>query len=199
MMWIPLRSMKMKRFIFGFHRRAWCPKWTPDLKSCFIVTTATAFSLDASASRPRRALAGRRRDLVKRAKYRARLTRSAINCNKNGQRAPAGARGRKKPGRRCPGSFRTPKALGEVVADVAEDVLELTTEEDHGDDDGNGDNSNDESVLNQALAFVVAEECEHFAPPFIPGSAERRLPPRRSLGTAKRSTSPPVGPLRVPR
>src|SRR5438105_801041 len=148
MMWIPLRSMKMKRFIFGFHRRAWCPKWTPDSKSCFIVTTATAFSLDASASRPRRALAGRRRDLVKRAKYRARLTRSAINCNKNGQRAPAGARGRKKPGRRCPGSFRTPKALGEVVADVAEDVLELTTEEDHGDDDGNGDNSNDESVLN---------------------------------------------------
>jgi hypothetical protein len=50
--------MKMNRFIFGFHRRAWCPKWTPDSKSCFIVTTATAFSLDASASRPRRALAG---------------------------------------------------------------------------------------------------------------------------------------------
>jgi hypothetical protein len=58
MMWIPLRSMKMNRFIFGFHRRAWCPKWTPDSKSCFIVTTANAFSLDASASRPRRALAG---------------------------------------------------------------------------------------------------------------------------------------------
>ena len=58
MMWIPLRSMKMKRFIFGFHRRAWCPKWTPDSKSCFMVTTANAFSLDASASRPRRTRAG---------------------------------------------------------------------------------------------------------------------------------------------
>src|SRR4029077_3595639 len=93
---------------------------------------------------------------------------------------------RKKSPGRSPGSFRTPKALGEVVADVAEDVLELTAEEDHGDDDGDGDNSNDESVLNQALAFVVTEECEHFVPPFIPRSAERRLPPRRSLGTPDR-------------
>ena len=35
-----------------------------------MVTTANAFSLDASASRPRRTRAGRRRDLVRRAKYR---------------------------------------------------------------------------------------------------------------------------------
>jgi hypothetical protein len=30
----------MKRFIFGFHRRVWCPKWTPLCKSWRIVTTA---------------------------------------------------------------------------------------------------------------------------------------------------------------
>src|SRR5579862_909425 len=29
MMWIPLRSAKMNRRILGFHRRVWCPKWTP--------------------------------------------------------------------------------------------------------------------------------------------------------------------------
>src|SRR5690606_32266060 len=29
MMWMPLRSVKMYGFIFGFHRLAWCPKWTP--------------------------------------------------------------------------------------------------------------------------------------------------------------------------
>src|SRR5712664_799083 len=72
MMWIPFRSMKMKRFIFGFHRRAWCPKWTPDSRSCFMVTTANAVSLvpplHGTASGPGRA---DRRDLVKRAKYRA--------------------------------------------------------------------------------------------------------------------------------
>ena len=36
---MPLRSVKMKRFIFGFQRRVWCPKWTPLSSSCFMVTT----------------------------------------------------------------------------------------------------------------------------------------------------------------
>src|SRR3954454_23731668 len=39
---MPLRSVKMNRFIFGFHRRVWCPKWTPLSSSCFMVTTAMA-------------------------------------------------------------------------------------------------------------------------------------------------------------
>ena len=34
MMWMPLRSAKMKRRILGFHRRVWCPKWTPASRSC---------------------------------------------------------------------------------------------------------------------------------------------------------------------
>ena len=38
---MPLRSPKMKRFILGFQRRVWCPKWTPASSSCFMVTTAT--------------------------------------------------------------------------------------------------------------------------------------------------------------
>src|SRR5207302_2786407 len=36
---MPLRSPKMKRFIFGFQRRVWWPKWTPASNSSFIVTS----------------------------------------------------------------------------------------------------------------------------------------------------------------
>ncbi len=39
---MPLRSVKMKRFILGFHRRVWCPKWTPLSRSWRMVTTAMA-------------------------------------------------------------------------------------------------------------------------------------------------------------
>ena len=38
MMWMPLRSPKMKRRIFGFQRRVWWPKWTPASSSSFSVT-----------------------------------------------------------------------------------------------------------------------------------------------------------------
>src|SRR5689334_10372269 len=38
---MPLRSVKMKRFILGFQRRVWCPKWTPLSSSWRMVTTAT--------------------------------------------------------------------------------------------------------------------------------------------------------------
>ncbi|MEV4318465.1 M23 family metallopeptidase [Actinocrispum sp. NPDC049592] len=39
---MPLRSVKMKRFIFGFQRRVWCPKCTPESSNCLMVTTAMA-------------------------------------------------------------------------------------------------------------------------------------------------------------
>ena len=39
---MPLRSVKMKRFILGFQRLVWCPKWTPLSSSCLMVTTAMA-------------------------------------------------------------------------------------------------------------------------------------------------------------
>src|SRR5690349_22036141 len=42
---MPLRSVKMNRFIFGFHRRVWCPKWTPLSSSCFMLTTAMVAAL----------------------------------------------------------------------------------------------------------------------------------------------------------
>ena len=35
---MPLRSVKMKRRIFGFQRRVWWPKWTPASRSSRIVT-----------------------------------------------------------------------------------------------------------------------------------------------------------------
>src|SRR6478609_6314450 len=38
---MPLRSPKMKRFIFGFQRRVWWPKWTRASSSCFMVTTGS--------------------------------------------------------------------------------------------------------------------------------------------------------------
>src|SRR6478609_9263682 len=45
MMWMPLRSVRMKRLTFGFHRRVWCPKWTPLSSSWRMVTTAMAVLL----------------------------------------------------------------------------------------------------------------------------------------------------------
>src|SRR6478672_1092653 len=36
---MPLRSVKMNRFIFGFQRRVWWPKCTPLSSSCFMETT----------------------------------------------------------------------------------------------------------------------------------------------------------------
>src|SRR2546423_4629477 len=36
---MPPRSVKMKRRIFGFHRRVWWPKWTPASSSSPIETT----------------------------------------------------------------------------------------------------------------------------------------------------------------
>ena len=42
---MPLRSVMMKRFIFGFQRRVWCPKWTPLSSSWRMVTTAMVFLL----------------------------------------------------------------------------------------------------------------------------------------------------------
>src|SRR5882757_5406796 len=51
---MPLRSVKMKRFIFGFQRRVWCPKWTPLSSSSRIVTTAMAVLLDVLGYRDHR-------------------------------------------------------------------------------------------------------------------------------------------------
>src|SRR5215207_2185011 len=62
---MPLRSVKMKRFIFGFQRRVWCPKCTPLSSSCFMDTTwlvAMVRPASPALPRPRRATvaAGRR-------------------------------------------------------------------------------------------------------------------------------------------
>src|SRR6218665_3040622 len=45
MMWMPERSVRMKRLTFGFHRRVWCPKCTPLSSSWRMVTTAMAVLL----------------------------------------------------------------------------------------------------------------------------------------------------------
>ena len=39
-MWMPERSVRMKRLTFGFQRRVWCPKCTPLSSSWRMVTTA---------------------------------------------------------------------------------------------------------------------------------------------------------------
>jgi hypothetical protein len=59
------------------------------------------------------------------------------------------------------------RELGEVVADVAKDVLDLAPQEDHRDDDGDGDDCDDERVLNEALSFVLTDECQHSSSPFL--------------------------------
>src|SRR4051795_12881825 len=53
---MPLRSVKMNRFIFGFQRRGWCPKCTPLSSSCFMLTAAIAALL--VCARPLAALLG---------------------------------------------------------------------------------------------------------------------------------------------
>src|SRR5580693_4465879 len=40
----------MKRFIFGFHRRVWWPKWTPASRSCRMETTAIEMFLQSVLS-----------------------------------------------------------------------------------------------------------------------------------------------------
>src|ERR1019366_6560204 len=49
---MPLRSPRMKRRIFGFHRRVWWPKWTPASSSWRTVTSG--MELLRSVVRPAR-------------------------------------------------------------------------------------------------------------------------------------------------
>ena len=62
-MWIPLRSAKMKGFIFGFQRRVWWPKWTPASSSWRMETDGTVSDL-LSVRFLRGPVAGDRSDLV---------------------------------------------------------------------------------------------------------------------------------------
>ena len=48
---MPLRSVKMKRFILGFQRLVWCPKWAPLSRSWRMLTTAMGCHLCAGAGR----------------------------------------------------------------------------------------------------------------------------------------------------
>ena len=81
--------------------------------------------------------------------------------------------------------------LGEVVADVAEDVRNLAAKEDHRDDNGDGDDGDDECVLDQTLAFVVAQECKHFRSPF-PVDLGEACPPG-GPPTTRKVVPPPFG------
>src|SRR5436190_1909153 len=63
---MPPRSVKMKRFIFGFQRRVWWPKWTPASRSSFMETTGMGapffgwVALQPAGSRRDRSTAGHR-------------------------------------------------------------------------------------------------------------------------------------------
>src|SRR3954470_13257469 len=48
---MPPRSVKMKRFIFGFQRRVWWPKWTPASSSSFMETTGMGAPFYGSCGR----------------------------------------------------------------------------------------------------------------------------------------------------
>src|SRR3954451_14104014 len=58
---MPPRSVKMKRFIFGFQRRVWWPKWTPASSSSFMETTGMRAPFSVSIAILRRASRGSRR------------------------------------------------------------------------------------------------------------------------------------------
>src|SRR3954453_4391656 len=58
---MPPRSVKTKRFIFGFQRRVWWPKWTPASSSSFMETTGMRAPFSVSIAILRRASRGSRR------------------------------------------------------------------------------------------------------------------------------------------
>src|SRR3569623_341338 len=58
---MPPRSVKMKRFIFGFQRRVWWPKWTPASSNSFMETTGMRAPFSVSIAILRRASRGSRR------------------------------------------------------------------------------------------------------------------------------------------
>src|SRR3954465_15876369 len=58
---MPPRSVKMKRFIFGFQRRVWWPKWTPASSNSFMETTGMKAPFSVSIAFLRRASRGSRR------------------------------------------------------------------------------------------------------------------------------------------
>src|SRR5439155_26542304 len=61
MLSMPLRAVKMYRFIFGFQRLVWCPKWTPASRSCLSVTSGMRNERPVSTS----ASVVRRADLLR--------------------------------------------------------------------------------------------------------------------------------------
>src|SRR5581483_11838021 len=59
---MPPRSVKMKRFIFGFQRRVWWPKWTPASSKSFMATAGIDAPFSVSGYSGRRASRGSRRE-----------------------------------------------------------------------------------------------------------------------------------------
>src|SRR5450759_4167468 len=90
---MPLRSVKMNRFIFGFHRRVWCPKWTPLSSSWRMVTTVPL--LVTGLFLPRRAQIRRRlpRLLRPAAAGRNNRGRRRRNCARRGRKRPVHSKG----------------------------------------------------------------------------------------------------------
>src|SRR3954471_21040705 len=58
---MPPRSVKMKRFIFGFQRRVWWPKWPPASSNSFMETTGMRAPFSVSIAILRQASRGSRR------------------------------------------------------------------------------------------------------------------------------------------
>ena len=113
---MPLRSPKMKRFIFGFQRRVWCPKWTPASSICRMVMTAIAnsFAVDRPATGAGATASGGGLDRVgrptgrwaDRAVYRADRRASALRAVPGSAAAAAAPGGRRAVGRHQPGPVR---------------------------------------------------------------------------------------------
>src|SRR5579871_2640265 len=57
---MPPRSVKMKRFIFGFQRRVWCPKCTPASSRSFMETTGMSAPFSVAVAVRRRRFGGDR-------------------------------------------------------------------------------------------------------------------------------------------
>src|SRR3989441_3700006 len=128
---MPPRSVKMKRFIFGFQRRVWCPKWTPASRSSFMETTGMSAPFSVSTAYHRRRLGGDREHRRPPSTYPSAGSRFSGRLNGTAKALLVGAVLQMLLTPRCARGRREPGAPGILSARLAEYVkvrLELARE-----------------------------------------------------------------------
>src|SRR6266850_3800423 len=123
----------MNRFIFGFQRRVWWPKWTPASSNCFMVTTATGTdSFSSVCVRPPARCAGSAHtDGLRACKFPTGGGRVGAQCSRTAGSpleaagAPAGGAGRAVKRRERDSGLRRPEEGSRVLRPAVDAVAEV--------------------------------------------------------------------------